>query len=60
MSRLPIRRNVIKALRILNVFDQEVCCFGSTCLNDANEQTNLIAVAVYGAEQSATNNPYLT
>jgi hypothetical protein len=27
-----------QALRILNVFDQEVCCFGSTCLKDANEQ----------------------
>jgi hypothetical protein len=27
-----------QALRILNVFDQEVCCFGSTCLNDANEE----------------------
>ena len=26
-----------QALRILNVFDQEVCCFGSTCLKDANE-----------------------
>jgi len=27
-----------QALRILNVFDQEVCCVGSTCLKDANEQ----------------------
>jgi hypothetical protein len=27
-----------QALRILNVFDQEVCCFGSTCLQDANEE----------------------
>ncbi|MDR2548622.1 MAG: type I restriction enzyme HsdR N-terminal domain-containing protein [Desulfobulbus sp.] len=24
-----------QALRILNVFDQEVCCFGNSCLNDA-------------------------
>lgn len=27
-----------QALRILNVFDREVCCFGSTCLKDANEE----------------------
>jgi len=25
-----------QALRILNVFDQEVCCFGTRCLKDAN------------------------
>lgn len=28
----PDRRD--KALRILNVFDQEICCAGSSCLND--------------------------
>lgn len=30
----PGRRD--KALRILNVFDQEVCCAGSHCIRDAN------------------------
>ena len=25
-----------QALRILNVFDQEVCCFGTSCLKDAH------------------------
>jgi hypothetical protein len=34
----PVKRE--QALRILNVFDQEVCCFGSTCLKDANEEKN--------------------
>lgn len=27
-----------QALRILNVFDQEVCCFGNTCLKDAHPE----------------------
>jgi hypothetical protein len=28
-----------QALRILNVFDQDVCCFGNSCLKDAGEQS---------------------
>lgn len=27
-----------QALRILNVFDQEVCCFGNRCLKDAHQE----------------------
>lgn len=27
-----------QALRILNVFDQEVCCFGTSCLKDAHPE----------------------
>ncbi|MCL2341340.1 MAG: type I restriction enzyme HsdR N-terminal domain-containing protein [Proteobacteria bacterium] len=53
----PVRRD--QALRILNVFDREVCCLGSACRQENGTDTKT-GVAADGRRNRSTINPHPT